>query len=49
MVKDKEARMLQPMGLQRVQNDWVAEQHQELAMVITPSKNGPSIWKSLGN
>ena len=49
MVKDGEACMLQSMGLQRVQSDWVTEQHQELAMVITPSKNGPSIWKSLGN
>ena len=29
IVKDREACMLQPMGLQRVKQDLVTEQHQE--------------------
>ena len=30
MVRDREAGMLQPMELQRVGNDWVTEQQQQL-------------------
>ena len=46
MVKDREASVLQSMGLQRVRHDWATEQQQQILFKVTQLNKTKYMWET---